>query len=66
MRKVMYKAINAEGKEFETAIYSKATMAGCHIKETILVPIDEKTPKQKEAEKEHARKARAKLQRKRA
>ena len=65
MRKVMYKAINAEGKEFETAIYSEATGKGCYIKETFLIPIDEKTPKQKKAEKEHARKVREKFQEKR-
>jgi len=56
MRKMMYKVIGVDGKEFETASFSKATANGCKIKETFFIPIDERTEKEKEAARAHARK----------
>lgn len=66
MRKVVYKVIGADGKEFNTTKYSETIAEGCRLEEINLIPIDERTEKQKERVKEHIRKVEEKLREKRA
>ena len=65
MRKVEYRVTNADGKEFYTASYSKVIADGCRLEEICLIPVDERTEKQKERAKEHIRKVEEKLRAKR-
>ena len=63
-RKVMYKVMGMNGT-FNTADYGKATADGCKILETYLVPIDERTEKEKENQRLHVQKAQEKREERR-
>lgn len=56
MRKVNYRVRKADGTEFHTTNYSEATNGGNRIEETYFTEIDERTTKQKERARDHARK----------
>ena len=56
MRRVMYKARKADGTEFYTTSYREATNSGDRIEKTYLTDADERTEKQKEWTRAHARK----------
>jgi len=56
MRKVVYKARKADGTEFHTTSYRKATNGGNRIEKTYLTKIDERTGEQKERARAHAQK----------
>lgn len=66
MRKVVYRVTGADGKEFHTTKYSETTAEGCRLEEVNLIPIDERTEKQKKQAEEHIRKVEEKLRAKRA
>jgi len=65
MRKVNYKVRKADGTEFHTTSYREATNGGNRIEETYLTEIDERTEKQREQNKAHARKVQEILKAKR-
>ena len=58
MRKLMYSVRRADGTIFETAKYFETISENCEVIKTYLVPIDERTEKEKERAREHVRKAR--------
>ena len=64
MRKIMYKVKESNGNIFDTASYPKAIEKG-RIVETYFITIDERTEKEKEYAKEHVRKVREALRKKR-
>lgn len=66
MRKVNYRVKRADGTEFHTTSYNKATERGNRIEETYFTEVDERTEKQKKQAKEHARKMQEVLKAKRA
>ena len=56
MRRVNYRVRKADGAEFHTTNYKEATNDGNRIEETYFTEIDERTEKQKERARAHARK----------
>ena len=66
MRLINYRVRKADGTEFHTTSYKKATEGGNRIEETYLTEIDERTEEQKEKAREHARKVQEILKAKRA
>ena len=65
MRRVVYKARKADGAEFYTTSYREATNSGDRIEKTYLTKIDERTEKQEEWTRIHARKVQEILKAKR-
>lgn len=66
MRKLMYKVRDNKGEVLHTSSYTQATENGCKILDTYLVPVDERTSKEKDAARVHAHKVQAKMMEKRA
>lgn len=56
MRRLSYKVMRADGTEFYTTSYAKATEGCNRITDTILTPIDPRTEKEKELAKKHREK----------
>ena len=66
MRRVNYRVRRADGTEFHTTSYRDAIVDSNRIEEIYLTKIDERTEKQKERAKAHARQIQEILKAKRA